>query len=401
MKKLANIRIMVDPGHGGRTPGAVRKGMKEKDVNLAIAKKLKDVLNSYGATVRMTRYTDETVSLIKRKNMANKFYADIFVSIHCNTNPDKKICGAETYVYKAGDTRALASEKLAKCILTNLGKIGLKEDGRVRPDTESEGGKIYVLHETKMPATTVEVAYMTCPTDMKYLRSKHFRKKAAEAICEGIIEYFKNVNNKIVDLEYNPPGKRDRSKLNEEYVEIKNVGKKLQDFAGWTLEDKAGHKFYFTSRREDRISWCSVLKPGESMKVYTGSGTNERYGTKRYFNYRMPIWNNIEGDRATLRANTGKVITQYTYKITKAPHRKLKEPKTLIRNNKTKETHLSGKDACYWVSLIRDASTITGTIPTCYFCAAWYEKKIEIIYEWLEGKKERKEEKEKWEKWEE
>ncbi|MBU4560952.1 lamin tail domain-containing protein [bacterium] len=210
------------------------------------------------------------------------------------------------------------------------------------------------------------------------------------------------MNNNIVDLEYNPPGKRDRSKLNEEYVEIKNIGEELQDFAGWTLEDKAGHKFYFSSRRKGRISWCSVLKPGESMKVYTGSGTNERYGTKRYFNYRMPIWNNIEGDRATLRDNTGKVIAQYTYKLIKIPHRKLKEPKTLIRNNKTKETHLSGKDACYWVSLIRDASTITGTVPTCYFCAAWYEKKIEITYKWLEGEAWR-EEKEGpfYEKWEE
>ncbi len=414
MKKLRNVRIEIDPGHGGRDPGTIarKRNFDEDEINLMIAKKLVKELRNNGAIVLTTRgklAEDDEILRSKRAETANNDQADIFVSVHCNAavkkikkdkgkkvdNPHPR--GAEVYFYQdPKKKRAIASEKLANYIMTKLETIkGLKSRG-----VKEKG--FTVLVDTHVPAVLVETAFMTNPADEKLLNKESFRKKVAEAICEGIIEYFKNVNNKIVDLKYNPPGKRDRNKLNEEYVEIKNVGEELQDFAGWTLEDKAGHKFYFTSRREGKISWCSVLKAGESMKVYTGSGTNERYGTKRYFNYRMPIWNNLEEDKATLRDNTGKVIAQYTYKITKAPHRKLKEPKTLIRNNKTKETHLSGKDACYWVGLIRDASTIMGTVPTCYFCAAWYEKKIEITYKWLEGETWREEKKGPfYEKWEE
>lgn len=81
---VENLLIAVDPGHGGKDPGALIEGYKEKDINLNVALKLRDILTKNGIDVIMTRDKDKTVDLQQRCDIANKAHANYFISIHCN-----------------------------------------------------------------------------------------------------------------------------------------------------------------------------------------------------------------------------------------------------------------------------------------------------------------------------
>ena len=91
--------VVLDPGHGGKDPGAAANGVREKDINLGIGLALEAVLKSRGFEVRMTRRTDVYLKLQERTDIANRADADVFVSIHANALPAKKsTAGFEIYI---------------------------------------------------------------------------------------------------------------------------------------------------------------------------------------------------------------------------------------------------------------------------------------------------------------
>lgn len=174
------MKIFIDPGHGGSDPGAVGiNGTRESDVVLKVGLKLKEILINNGFTVRMSRETDEYVSLTKRAELANKTAADLFISIHCNgfTNPDAK--GSEVYSYP-GNAQA---EKLAGILLWHIcNGIGTANRG-----TRKEN--FAVLRLSKMPAVLVETAFITNPDEEKMMCGGGFAEKAAYALAKGICEF--------------------------------------------------------------------------------------------------------------------------------------------------------------------------------------------------------------------
>jgi N-acetylmuramoyl-L-alanine amidase len=93
-------KVVIDPGHGGRDPGAVGLRSKEKDIVLAISLKLGAYINEYLPDVEVifTRSKDEFIELHRRAEIANKNNADLFVSIHANSNPNKSVRGTDTFV---------------------------------------------------------------------------------------------------------------------------------------------------------------------------------------------------------------------------------------------------------------------------------------------------------------
>src|SRR5690606_39970832 len=94
------VKIFIDPGHGGSDPGATANGLKEKDLTLKIALKMKDLLMQYeGVQVKLRRETDKYLSLSERANMANKWEADYFISIHVNAATNAAATGFESYIY--------------------------------------------------------------------------------------------------------------------------------------------------------------------------------------------------------------------------------------------------------------------------------------------------------------
>ncbi len=172
-------QVVVDPGHGGRDPGAIGpSGLQEKDVNLDIALKVAQYLREAGARVVLTRNADFYVSLPARTAMANRLRAKCFVSIHCNAHPvHGSRRGVEVYYYHSH------SFALAKAIHDRMvGELGLKDGGIRRR-------RFYVLRHTAMPSALVEVAYIDHPEEEALLSDPDFRERAARAIADGILDY--------------------------------------------------------------------------------------------------------------------------------------------------------------------------------------------------------------------
>lgn len=175
-------RIVIDAGHGDHDPGAVSNGVREKDIVLDVALRVETLLKNAGADVLMTRSNDSFLSLEERTKFANNNQADAFVSIHANAATNTSANGTETYWDKTN--AAAESEELAKSIQEKLiEKLGTNDRG-VR-----QSG-FYVIKNTKMPSVLVELGFVTNPEEAKKLADNTFRQKAAEAIYEGIVEFY-------------------------------------------------------------------------------------------------------------------------------------------------------------------------------------------------------------------
>lgn len=186
-------KIVIDPGHGGEDSGAIGPtGVTEKSITLQIAKEVEKMLKEAGAKVIMTRTVDTEVSpkhrqatdvdeLQARCDVANKAKADIFISIHMDSFTSREASGTTGYYYVKGSA---ASKRLATSIQSNL-VSQLKTTSRgVRTC------KFYVVRHTKMPATLIEVAFVSNPKEEKLLTSKKGVQKAAIGIVKGISDFF-------------------------------------------------------------------------------------------------------------------------------------------------------------------------------------------------------------------
>ncbi|HZD60031.1 MAG TPA: N-acetylmuramoyl-L-alanine amidase [Anaerolineae bacterium] len=180
------IIIAVDAGHGGNDSGAVApsNGLKEKDVNLAVALKLRDLLKAASFEVVMTRSTDVYVGLSQRATIANNANADIFVSIHHNSTLSTAAVGTSVYYYPTSQDGALLAKIVQEELVKALGWAGVsgKDDGIHSAD-------FAVLRETVMPAVLCEAAFLSNPNEAALLATDSFRQKEAQGIRNGIIKY--------------------------------------------------------------------------------------------------------------------------------------------------------------------------------------------------------------------
>jgi N-acetylmuramoyl-L-alanine amidase len=177
-------RVVIDPGHGGEDSGAIGiGGLKEKDIVLSIAQDVEEILSKQDIDIVMTRDTDVFISLEGRTDLANDVNADLFVSIHANainlSRPD--VSGLETYYYDSGRRMA---EVIHWSILN-----GVDID-----DRSIRRARFFVLRHSTMPAVLVEVGFVTGEVDASNLRDPNHRRRMAEAIARGIVEYIKQNN---------------------------------------------------------------------------------------------------------------------------------------------------------------------------------------------------------------
>jgi N-acetylmuramoyl-L-alanine amidase len=181
---LENRKIVIDPGHGGEYPGAVGPGdIHERDVVLAMGKYLRDMLKERGAEVLMTREEDVDVDLYERVNLAVKENADLFISIHANAHAE----GADAIDYHGHMTlyNFAYNQKLAEIMLDNLTeRMGLPKK------TVWQRNNLAVLRRPQVPSVLVETAFLMHPEDNWYLLTPEYQKEFAEAMMDGIVEYF-------------------------------------------------------------------------------------------------------------------------------------------------------------------------------------------------------------------
>lgn len=179
--RISGKLIVIDPGHGGSDPGMLGTtyNTMEKDLTLQTAFYVRDYLISRGARVQMTRTSDQKPTLARRVQIATTHNADAFVSIHYNSSP-KNVSGTLTFFYSESDDL-----RLARAIETRLGQgIGLKSNGL-------SYGNYHILRENTLPATLVELGFLSNPYDEAIVRTSAYQKKAAKAIAQGLADYFK------------------------------------------------------------------------------------------------------------------------------------------------------------------------------------------------------------------
>ena len=193
LTSLEGKLIAIDAGHGGNDAGAIGpSGVMEKTVTLRVALALEKMLKEEGAEVVMTRRDDVEVSpkgkaasaveeLKARCEVANRVDADIFISIHADsfTNPNAR--GTTGYYYSLGSSN---SRRLADLI-----RKALIEQIKT-PSRGTQPCNFYVVRNTAMPATLIELAFISNPDEEKLLNSKEGIQKAAQGILDGIEDYF-------------------------------------------------------------------------------------------------------------------------------------------------------------------------------------------------------------------
>ncbi len=215
--------IMIDPGHGGKDPGATANGVREKDINLRFAKILGEKLKAKGFKIYYTRTTDVFIRLEQRTAMANVKKADLFISIHCNAARSKKAHGLETYslnLAKSKNAVRIAARENAvdprsisdlQFILTDLMvNSKIKESRDLAKDVQTSTlnqvrrkwqlknkgtreAPFYVLMGAKMPSILVELGYLTNKTESKRLKTNTYLDYLARGIVDGVITYKKKI----------------------------------------------------------------------------------------------------------------------------------------------------------------------------------------------------------------
>ncbi|MBN2237507.1 MAG: N-acetylmuramoyl-L-alanine amidase [Bacteroidales bacterium] len=222
-------RVVIDPGHGGKDPGASGKNSREKDIVLSVALKAGKLIeqNISDVNVIYTRKTDVFPTLNTRANIANNSKADLFISIHCNSNPSSQPKGSETYVmgmHKSEENLKVAMLENSAILLeddykanyegfdpssienhiifnffqnsfqaqnlemANAVQSQFKKNTAVADRGVKEAG-FWVLYKTAMPGILIELGFLSNPIDEKYLLSEKGQNQMAEAIYNAFKEY--------------------------------------------------------------------------------------------------------------------------------------------------------------------------------------------------------------------
>jgi N-acetylmuramoyl-L-alanine amidase len=214
-------RIVIDPGHGGKDPGAIgSRGTAEKDINLWMANELADALRAKNFEVLLTRTDDSFIPLAARSALANRYKADLFISVHCNASISAKLNGFEVYFLseKASNPHAEAVARLENAALEFEGKkpsnevqvvlqslmknaninraaqLGAIIDRQVarqlsQADLGVKQAAFYVLRGAQMPAVLIELGFLSNRKEERLLESPAHRRRLVRAIETSILEY--------------------------------------------------------------------------------------------------------------------------------------------------------------------------------------------------------------------
>lgn len=232
--------IVIDPGHGGRDPGALGAHCRESDINLAIALKTGEYIekNIENAKVVYTRKTDKTVDLYERPKIANENKADLFISIHANNTKSPTVAGVETFIMgltKDEENLAVAMKeneviyleddystkyqgfdpKLPESyiVFTLMQNVYLKQSINLaskiqnqftqrvaRKDRGVKQAGFWVLFNTAMPSVLVETGFLSNPAEEKFLMSTQGQDYMASAIFRACRDYINEISSRSINI---------------------------------------------------------------------------------------------------------------------------------------------------------------------------------------------------------
>ena len=303
--------VVIDAGHGGKDPGAIGKKAKEKDITLAVAKKVGAKIKQQNPDVKVyyTRTTDVFVELMERANIANRNDADLFISIHCNSvSNSPKTGGAETFIM--GDHRNSANLAVAKrenaSILyesnaeANYGGFDpnsteayiafsfiqsefkqrslefaeLVQNQLVgsakRYDRGVQQAGFLVLYKTAMPSVLVELGFISNPTEEAYMQSADGQNALAAAIAKAFKTYKTNFEKNSVNMQQEAT-----TENKEEKVETPETPKTPEKPVAPPAVDKNKgivYKVQFTTRSRQVDNPQNVYKNLKDVDFYEHNG---------------------------------------------------------------------------------------------------------------------------------
>lgn len=188
---LAGKRIAIDVGHGGIDSGARYYGLSEKEINLALAKRIGDKLTAAGAEVVYTRTDDvdyytrgkggKRADLLKRIALIKEADPSVFVSVHCNASSVKDYHGAQVFYHPKNEE----SKRLAEVMQKTL--AGFPEGNRRRAQANT-----HVLLLSSLPGTGVllEAGYLSNEAEARSLADESYQNRLGEAVLTSLVEYF-------------------------------------------------------------------------------------------------------------------------------------------------------------------------------------------------------------------
>ena len=225
-------QVVIDAGHGGKDPGAVGlKGTREKDLTLAIAKRIKAQMATElpGVEVVMTRETDKFLPLKSRTQIANQMEADIFISIHINASVNRRVRGVETYYLNVAhdryakrlsarenamtendisDLEFILADLMMKSNVDESIRLGKAVQNNVVsslhkkwPDVRDLGLRhalFYVLLGARMPAILVESSFVSNPKEEKRLRTPEYQDAIAKGVVNGVRRFINEAQAQYV-----------------------------------------------------------------------------------------------------------------------------------------------------------------------------------------------------------
>ncbi|MCI9175414.1 MAG: N-acetylmuramoyl-L-alanine amidase [Lachnospiraceae bacterium] len=179
--------IVIDAGHGGGAPGAIKQGIMEKDINLSIVLELKKLLdgNDRNIGVYYTRTEDSNPTFEQRAQLGKKVGANFFISVHSNSTTDGQMSdynGTEVMYDEEKDSEGLSSRHLAEICLEEItGSMASKNNGL------TYGNGIYIIRNNEVPAALIEVGFMTNQAELNKLNSPEYQKLAAQGIYNAVL----------------------------------------------------------------------------------------------------------------------------------------------------------------------------------------------------------------------
>lgn len=307
--------VVIDPGHGGKDPGALGSITNEKTVNLRVAQKLEKLLNKKlrnKVKVIMTRDDDFFVTLGGRAEIANKAEADVFVSIHTNSisSPKRRavVSGASVYVrgfasseqarevarrensslkYESTKDSGKSAEEsvisdlvwnrnleesisLADCLLTELSTTAGRKRGAI------EQNDLAVLKRTKMPAVLVELDYICNPHMEQFLSSSRGQEKLAKALTNGIVKFASKSHKNIISPTENSNDKqtddRKRETQRESSVDTNETTAKITYHIQFLISKS---KIPENSHKLKDLKNIGYYSEGGYIKYYNGNYATE------------------------------------------------------------------------------------------------------------------------------
>lgn len=201
------VTVVIDAGHGGVDKGAINGEVYEKDLNFALAKRIKELNTNSKIEIVLSRDGDNTLPVTERTVIAEKANADLFISLHTAASPNKDKQGFEAYIAKNNSIFEKESNHVASLLLNNLSNVYITEKSiKKREQT------IYVLDKNNRPSVLLENGFISNEKDIQFLSQSTNQDKIAKAILTSIEQYFsKAVDIRETAVDSLPAGKKIKS----------------------------------------------------------------------------------------------------------------------------------------------------------------------------------------------